>query len=220
MACDQSAKFAIALLMTMYAHAMAKAEEKAAEETAEITAAAPRQAAVALSDGTLIEAAEISAREDLLVSVLPENSKQRLEIPFAEIIRLGQYVIAEGLEPEWRWREGGNEAKVYSGRAYPWRKYGIEVKTVSGEIKRGTLARGFALRGRYRCSAAEDSVAPKPAERLAEATWLIQPKAKGEAGQDPAELIYVKEIRFISPAKGEKSAAAEPAATRAEEKNE
>ncbi len=105
-----------------------------------------RRAAVELSNRSPLRDPVVRARADLKLTVFVPAKKKHVEVDFAEIVRLQQTVLKQGMEKEWRWKEGGGNEKIYTGKAYPWRQYNIEITTVAGETLKGRLARGFPLK--------------------------------------------------------------------------
>jgi len=151
-----------------------------------------RPARVTLSDGRALAAATVEVREDLVLLLAPAGGGPRREIPFIRVRALRQAVAAEGLEDEWRWREGGADEKLATGRKYPWRRYSVELEIDDGTTAQGTLTAGFPLTVEFD--------AP-PTDGIGEVgrvreTLVVQPKGKGEPGQEPRDLIHVRELAF------------------------
>ncbi len=105
-----------------------------------------RKARVVLSSGKSLDKARVSARADLKILVFVKEKKKRVEVEFRHIVRLQQFVLEEGMEREWRWKEGGVDEKIYTGRAYPWRKYGVRITLDTGKVISGKITSGFPLR--------------------------------------------------------------------------
>jgi hypothetical protein len=170
-----------------------------------------REATVTLSTGRSLDQAAVKARADQLVLVMPDGGKTRLEIEFAKVRTLRQAVAAEGMEKEWRWKEGGSNEKIDTGRSYPWRKYGIELVLDDGTEIKGALTAGFPLTIRYLTEAMASADVPggpkagDPVPAPVEEQFLIQPRNKGEMWQALKELMYVKEMNFRAPGAPENS---------------
>ncbi len=111
----------------------------------ETKARSERPARVVLSTGARLGEAMVEARSDLQVLVFPKGGNQRIELPFADVVRLEQSVAEEGMQREWRWKEGGTNEKLYTGRTYPWRSYSVTLTIRDGRVLKGRVTAGFPL---------------------------------------------------------------------------
>lgn len=139
------------------------------------------QASVTWSNGHQAWAT-VSARPGLTLLILPEGAEKRVKVPWEDVLTLRLEPEKEGMEEVWRWKAGGSDEKIKTGESYPWRQYTIFVATADGREIKGRLAAGFAL----------DATSEGATEQL-----VISPRHKGEAGQQLADLVYVKEITMV-----------------------
>ncbi len=152
---------------------------------ADETAAPQKTATVVMSDGTEYASARLIARADLTLEVFCAPDNDRKSIAFGEVAELKQIVAEEGREREWRWKEGGANEKLYTGRDYPWRKLNLELRLKSGEKLSGKLGRGVAL-------VMETST---PQGEKQQRQLILQPQHKGEPGATAAP-VFVARIAF------------------------
>lgn len=140
----------------------------------------------------------VGARPDLEVLIFIESEKKRHAVPWVEVAALRQEILAEGREEEWRWREGGSNEKIHTGRSYPWRKYGIALRLRDGRVFRGRLTRGFPLRLSWVATSlgGPDNKDGRDGSTTWSPAWpmLIQPDSKGGAGSRLRDLNYVESI--------------------------
>lgn len=105
-----------------------------------------RTARLRFSNGLILCDARLVFRDGQTVPVLPAGQPQRLDIAPADIESLRITVTEEGEERQWRWKEGGSDEKVYTGKSYPWRKHGIALKLRDGTEITGHLSQALAVR--------------------------------------------------------------------------
>lgn len=141
------------------------------------------QASVTWSDGRQAWMT-ISARPGLALQILPTGAGKRVKVPWEDVLALRLEPEKEGMEEVWRWKEGGSDEKIKTGKSYPWRQYTVVVATADGREIKGRLAAGFAL----------TAISEGATEQL-----VISPRHKGEMGQKLADLVYVKEITLAAP---------------------
>jgi len=130
---------------------LAGAGEAPPKPFGETRASKPARAArVTLGDGSVLRDAAVTARAELDLLLFVGEDKTRVQIPWAEVTRIKQTVESEGVEREWRWKEGGANEKIYTGRTYPWRSYRTSVIRRDGKILAGQLTQGFSVEVTWR----------------------------------------------------------------------
>ncbi len=152
--------------------------------------AAGRKATVIHAPLGRLAEATVEARADLRISFYAPEEREHLSIPFADLAALEVTVLDEGIEREWRWKEGGSNEKIHTGRDYPWRKYGIILEFAHGTRRRGRLDSGFPLTISYRDAETNERVERK---------FVVKPRDKGAMGRELKELGYIRRIEFLPP---------------------
>lgn len=94
---------------------------------------------VEMSDGA-IYVGQIHTTRDARLRLFDEASGRRREIPLRSIQRIDCSVAKEWMEKEWRFREGANAEKVYTGRAYPVQQYRHQITLQDGRSISGDLS--------------------------------------------------------------------------------
>lgn len=115
------------------------------------------------------------------------------EFALADVVRIDVNPEKEVMERVWRWKEHASDEKVYTGEAYPWRKY---VTTLAVRDRKGKLQNvvGDMTAVLY----LQEDPEKKPV-RL-----LIHRREKGEVGQTLQDLVYVTAVVFETPKEEEK----------------
>lgn len=125
----------------------------------------------------------ICTTRDKSFRIYDTADKAYRDIPLAALKEILIAVEKEGMEKEWRWKEGGSDVKVDTGKSYPWQQYLVTVVLSNGQKIEGHL-----------------SSTPIYVEvRGKQVKLLIQQKNKGELGQKLSDLIYIKKIEFDEP---------------------
>jgi hypothetical protein len=92
---------------------------------------------IEMSDAALLAGGVYTTREKPF-EVFVENRWR--QIPFVNVLSITAEVTEERMELRWRWREMGNDEKVYTGKKYPlrrfvWKLHLIDDTYVTGAIK-------------------------------------------------------------------------------------
>jgi len=132
------------------------------------------------SDGKTYEG-KLYLTRDKKLEVFDLDRKKWYKLKLKEIASLRFEIESEIEEKEWRWKEGGSDVKVYTGRSYFDRKYIVNVKLSSGESLRGHV------RGAPIYVKGEGGKAVR---------FMLRKDQRGEWGQKPDQIVYVKEIVF------------------------
>jgi len=135
--------------------------------------------AVQMASGKL-EAGGIytTAGKDLKVWV--DASNRWRHVPMVIILGIRAVIVSEGYEDEWRWKQGGSDEKVYTGRKRPVRRLQWRID----------LADGTALTGEIKGQ-------PVWVEQNAKRTLhLLGARTKGDWGQGLRQLDYPAHIVF------------------------
>ncbi len=144
-----------------------------------------------LSDGTRHKG-KLYLTRDKRLEVFDIKQEKWFKLHLRQLESITFSIESEKREDEWRWKEGGSDVKVLTGRFYYDRKYVVTVKTRDGETITGHT-RGTVI---Y----------VKPEEGRA-VRFIIRKDQRGDWGKKPKEIIYIKSIVF-----GEEAAKSEDAA--------
>jgi hypothetical protein len=145
---------------------------------------------VTLSDGSTHPGLIYLTRDKRLQIYDQELQRQR-EIPLQAVKKIECTVQREWLEKEWRFKEGANDEKIYTGRSYPARTYLYTITLKDGRKITGALS-------------ALIYVQPKPndADKLQTSAeperFLLNKRDKGEVGQGLRSLVYVKRVEMTN----------------------
>ena len=100
-------------------------------------------------------------------------------IPWRLIVSLTSKIEWERRQKQWRFREGGFDQKVYTGKSYPARKTYYIVKLRNGAAITGDLAGPLFIRYHGKTN------------RL-----ILHKRDKGRLGQTLADLVYIRKVIF------------------------
>lgn len=134
---------------------------------------------VELSTGELA-VGRIFTTRDKRLRLYDRKLKRFLPIPLRSLRRIEAHLEWAREEPEWRWREMGNDDKVYSGRSYPVLKVHYTL----------TLLDGRAFTGD--CQTQPLYVA----DEKGRSRYVLWQRHKGEIGQTLDDLRYIKSVHF------------------------
>lgn len=141
-----------------------------------------RPGTVALSNGEVYKG-QVYITRDKQLRIYDTAAKVYRDIPLVAVkeIRIG--VEKEGIEKEWRWKEGGSDVKVYTGKSYPWREYITTIVLTNNQKIVGHLK---ATPVGVDCGGERKKL-------------IVHGKNKGELGETLADLVYIKSIVFDEP---------------------
>ncbi len=153
---------------------------------------------IELSDGTR-EEGRLWLTADIPLVFFDTGAKKWREVALEEISRVDATPRAQELDREWRWKEGGSDEKVYTGRARPRRWLNHEVS-----LKDGTR---FAGRIKGTVIFIEIEAGPEAREKLAGADsprpvkkrYFIRQHQRGDWGDGLDDLLYIKSIVIREP---------------------
>lgn len=141
-----------------------------------------RPGAVTLSDGETFSG-QIYITRDKRLRIYDIEAKVYRDIPLVAVKEIDTRVEKEGIEKEWRWKEGGSDVKVFTGKSYPWREY---ITTI-------TLTNDQKITGHLKAT-------PVNVDCGGECKKLVvHGKNKGELGETLADLVYICKIVFDEP---------------------
>ncbi len=111
--------------------------------------------------------------------VYERASKQFRDIPFDVVKSIDGIVEWERMEDDWRWKEGGMDVKVYTGKQYPNRMTYFSFTLLDDRKIVGNIAQMFyvALAGRVR-------------------TVALHKRQQGKLGQTLESMPYVERVLF------------------------
>jgi len=147
--------------------------------------AAPKNARVGVveySDGALL-VGPIYRGSTLPIRFYDRKRKKYFDLKLDKVRRFESIIEKEEIEGTWRWKEAGQDEKVYFGDYYPWRKYLIHC----------TLNSGFKLKGDI-SGAIYVNVGDKKVR------FMLHKRHKGKKGTKMENLIYVKSVDFTEKA--------------------
>ena len=98
-----------------------------------------RMGVVELSDGSTLHGLIYLTRDKRFQVYDPLLKRQR-EIPLHAIRKIECSIKREWQEKEWRFKEGANDEKIYSGRSYPAREYLHTITLNDGRTITGPLS--------------------------------------------------------------------------------
>ena len=175
--------------------------------------AAPRQAIVTMSDGTIIKG-KVQTRNDAKFRIVTqageftqnlgrtENVASRYGKQFdlgLDLFKRVEFMVrpdrpqvqtqlpSERMERQWKWKERNNTEKVYIGEPFPIRNLEIRCFMNSGEEINGTL-----------------QTIPLYVQEEGAFTakkFFLKSKQKGKPGQSLPELLYIRSIDFLDKGK-------------------
>jgi len=137
-----------------------------------------RVGVVEYSDGRLL-VGPIYRGSTLPIRFYDRKRKKYFDLKLAKVRRLVSEIEREEIEGTWRWKEAGQDEKVYFGDYYPWRKYVVHV----------TLNNGFKLIGDI-SGALYINVGDKKVR------FMLHKRQKGKLRSKMEDLIYVKSVDF------------------------
>lgn len=135
--------------------------------------------AVVFSDGRIVAGGlYTTAGKDWEVWV--EAEQRWRHVPPLAVRGIEAVIVAEEMEPEWRWREMGSDEKLFTGRQRPTRRLAWRLNLVDGTSIEG------AIKGQ-----------PLWIETDAGRTLVVlQERTRGEFGQSLEQLAYPRHIYF------------------------
>ena len=115
-------------------------------------------------------------------------------------------VTKSWIEKEWRFKEMGNDQKVYTGKSYARKNFNVTLTFLSGRVTTLEIARGMPIYCR-----------PKDGKKRKQ--LLLQPYKNGEQGSTLADVVHIDRLvmgeekpgKPSGAAKGGGAAAAKPA---------
>ena len=147
-----------------------------------------RHGIVKLSDGSTLHGLIYLTRGKRF-QVYDQHLQRQREIPLRAIQKVECSIKREWLEKEWRFKEGANDEKIYTGRSYPAREYLHTITLGDGRTITGPLSAIVYVQPKK--NSANESPPSLPPKR-----FLLSKRNKGDAGQDLKALVYVKRIEL------------------------
>jgi len=150
-------------------------------KAAKQTRADVRKGTLTLSDGKSYTG-DIFTTRDKRFRIYNRETKEYRDVDIRELAEIQVTPDEEHDEKDWRWKEGGSDEKVYTGKTYPWRLYCTTLVLQNGEKLAGDLA--------------------APIYVLADGEkkdYILHKRDKGPVGMKLSELLYVKKVVFEKP---------------------
>lgn len=174
------------------------------------------EGAIHLSDGTVIRG-EIYLTRGHNLRIYDESREQNRDVPLRVVSEVTCNIEREWLEREWRFKENGNDEKIYTGRTYPVRLYTHEIRLTRGDVISGPISAVVYIAPRGDSAEAGIDSAGVKTEQPSPQRFLLHKRDKGDPGEELADLVYVERIVLGDAAQGEDSALeGVPAPTRAD----
>jgi len=155
---------------------------------------------VTLSDGRELPG-RIYTTRDKPLRIFSRKRQAFVDVPMAAVRRLDAVVEWEKDQRDWRWKEGGMDVKVYTGKTYPARQLYYRLTLANGEVLAGDIAQPLYV-----------ELAGHP-QRV-----ILHKRQKGPLDTTLAELRYVQQVEFSREAMQRSidrlAAASQPAASR------
>lgn len=146
-----------------------------------------RTGTLELSDGTKRDGT-ISMTLGGKVELFVDKTKEFKQYALSDLSRIDFEIEKETEEKEWRWKEGGSDEKIFTGRSYIDRKYRMKVTLADGK----TMVMGH--------SKGAPIFVKTPDQNY---RYILRHDQRGEYGQKTDEIVYVKSVAFDPPT-GEK----------------
>ncbi len=143
---------------------------------------------VELSDGSL-HSGLIYLTRDKRLKIYDQQLERQREIPLRVVKQIDCKLEKEWMEREWRFKETTSDEKIYTGRSYPAREYLHTITLRDGRTITGSLSEIIYLQPQDTPSRPGKGDAEPKVEQ-----FLLHKRDKGEMGQDPKSLVYVKRI--------------------------
>jgi hypothetical protein len=143
-----------------------------------------RSGAVTMSDGTVIQGLLMFTRGRKL-EIFEEARQTWHALDLVDVSRMDNEVVKEEKEREWRFKESGNDEKVFTGRVFIDHTYRMNITRADGKTKVSGRIRGMAL---Y-----VQPTGQKP-RRI-----LLHSDHRGPFGGEVKDLVYVKSLTFDAP---------------------
>jgi hypothetical protein len=159
-----------------------------------------RLGAVTLSDGQVVKGLVMFTRGRKL-EIFEDAAKKWHAFEMAQLSRLDTEVEEEKEEREWRWKEGGSDVKVYTGRTYIDRKYLTRLTLADWKTRVAGHVRGTVF-----------FVQPTGGDPM---RFFLRHDERGEYNQKSAEIVYPRSVVLEAGAPGE--AKGEPGAAKGSE---
>ncbi len=164
---------------------------------------------VELSDGKVVPGMVYLTRDHRLTIYDSQIERQRM-VPLRVVKRVECKVQKEWMERQWRFRELASDEKVTTGRTYPAREYEHTItlnddRTITGPLSGVVYVQPLGYQpeqpGAYRTFVKAEK-------------FILHKRDKGEIGEKPADMVYVKRIELGPEAleEGKKKAAGVQAA--------
>ncbi|MBI3831566.1 MAG: hypothetical protein HY291_18750 [Planctomycetes bacterium] len=128
------------------------------------------------------------------LEVFVEKAKRFEGFELKDLARIELSIEHETQEKEWRWKEGGSDEKVFTGRTYVDRKYLMKLTLADGK----TVVSGHVKGAPIFVKGADGK----------NARFILRHDQAGEMGQKPEEVVYVKSVVFDAAESGESKSSA------------
>lgn len=184
--CQASAWF---LMLVVFLVGKTEGEEPPTIQPFEKSAPAREDAVrgvVVLSDGSK-HAGLVYLTRDKGLQIYDETVQRQREIPLSAVQKIQCEIQQERLEREWRFKEGANNEKLFTGRMYPMREYLYTITLRDGRKITGPLSAIV-----YVASNLQPDHADQPP--LEPKRFLLNKRDKGKPGESLKALVYVDKI--------------------------
>jgi hypothetical protein len=182
---------------------------------------APVPATVTWSDGRR-ETGKLSFTPGVPLTVYDLEGKEWVDVELSDLAGLEAVPRAEKMDREWRWKDYGDDEKVYTGRERPrrWLDHAILLKDfeVMKVHVKGTVMYFDTIpeqakpeKGKAKAGAAKPDGKPKPDAKPVRRRLIIRQYDRGDWGDTLDSLVYVKRIGVGEPDAAPKRTPGSPA---------
>ena len=114
-----------------------------------------------------------------------KTSKKAVHYSLRQLRELKVRVVASRVEKEWRFKAGGNDLKVYTGKQYARKDLAATVVMKNGETKDLEIALGMRV-----------YLVPDKGKRK---RFILQPYMRGPQGSELKDVVHISRIVFHKP---------------------
>lgn len=140
-----------------------------------------RYGTVFLSNGKSYEG-QIYLTPGRRMRLFDEKNKRAVHFALKELRQIDVPCVKTRIEKEWRFKEGGKDEKIYTGKNYARKDLTIIVTPNRGPKQDLQIALGMPV-----------YIIPKDGKRQ---RYILQPYMRGEAGVKPEDVVHIRRIVF------------------------
>ena len=112
------------------------------------------------------------------------KNKRAVQLPLKEIREIDVVCVNSRVEREWRFKEGGKDEKIYTGKSYARKDLTAVVTPKRGPKQKLEIALGAPI-----------YFTPKDGKGKRQ-RYILQPYMRGEQGSKPDDVVHIRKIVF------------------------